>query len=287
MLVAEGGIYQPGGPGGVRKTRLQEAEDTLQSLLLKDTDQHPDVIAQKKLIDYLKAHPDDGDPGTASAAKGAGDGKTAAVDPTGGTTTPRRSVPNPVYDQLKIKLIEADTQVASLTRQHDEAEQTQDRLEKISREQPGLFAEYQNMDRDYNVLRKNYEDLLGRLQSANIAQAADTQADKVKLQIIDPPEVPRIPAAPNRPLLVTGVLLGGVTIGLGITILFGQLDRSFSSVDELRTLGLPVLGGISVLGMAPLRQRLMTALRFSAAVMVLMAVYGIVMVHILRTAALI
>ena len=95
------------------------------------------------------------------------------------------------------------------------------------------------------------------------------------------------PAAPNRPLLVTGVLLGGVTIGLGITILFGQLDRSFSSVDELRTLGLPVLGGISVLGMAPLRQRLMTALRFSAAVMVLMAVYGIVMVHILRTAALI
>jgi polysaccharide chain length determinant protein (PEP-CTERM system associated) len=284
MLVAEGGVYQPGGPGGVHKTRLQEAEDTLQNLLLKDTDQHPDVIAQKKLIDYLKAHPDDDDAGVAAPAKGAGAGRT---DPAAGTTTPKRSVPNPVYDQLKIKLIEADTQVASLTRQHDEAMQAQDRLEKISREQPGLFAEYQNMDRDYNVLRKNYEDLLGRLQSANIAQAADTQADKVKLQVIDPPEVPRIPAAPNRPLLVTGVLLGGVAIGLGITVLFGQLDRSFSSVEELRTLGLPVLGGISVLGMAPLRQRMMTALRFSAAVVVLMAVYGVVMVHILRSAALI
>src|SRR5665213_2991557 len=33
MLVAEGGIYQPGSPGGVRKTRLQEAEDQMQSLL--------------------------------------------------------------------------------------------------------------------------------------------------------------------------------------------------------------------------------------------------------------
>jgi polysaccharide chain length determinant protein (PEP-CTERM system associated) len=298
MLVAEGGIYQPGGPGGVRKTRLQEAEDTMQSLLLKDTDQHPDVIAQRKLIDYLKAHPDDGDPAAAPAGRtaqggkdngqaGQGQGRTAAGDPSGGMTTPKRSVPNPVYDQLKIKLIEADTQVASLTRQHDEAVQTQDRLEKISREQPGLFAEYQNMDRDYNVLRKNYEELLGRLQSANIAQAADTQADKVKLQIIDPPEIPKIPVVPNRPLLVSGVLFGGMAIGLGITILFGQLDRSFSSVDELRALGLPVLGGISVLGMAPLRQRLMTVLRFSAAVVVLMAVYSIVMVHILRTAALI
>ena len=85
-----------------------------------------------------------------------------------------------------------------------------DRLEKVQHEQPGLIAEYQNMDRDYSVLRRNYEELLSRLQSANIAQAADTQADKVKLQIIDPPQVPRLPVAPSRLLLITGVLLGGL-----------------------------------------------------------------------------
>jgi polysaccharide chain length determinant protein (PEP-CTERM system associated) len=277
MLVAEGGVFAPGAGPAVR-TRLQDAEENLKSLMLKDTDQHPDVIAQKKLIEFLKTQKAE-EPAAKPGANGA--------DPAGGTTTPKRSVPNPVYDQLKLKLIDSDTQVSSLTRQRDEAVRTQDRLEKISKEQPGLFAEYQNMDRDYTVLRRNYEELLGRLQSANIAQAADTQADKVKLQVIDPPEVPRIPAAPNRPLLVTGVLLGGLAVGLGMTILFGQLDRSFSSVDELRALGLPVLGGISVLGMAPFRQRLMTALRFGAAVAVLMVVYGGLMVHILRTAALI
>ncbi len=279
MLVAEGGDFRAAGGGGVApRTQLQIAEENLQSLLLKDTGQHPDVIAQRKLIEYLKAHPAEGGPAKPAA-------KTEET--AGGMTTPKRSVPNPVYDQLKINLIQADTQVASLTRQRDEAVKQQDRLEKISKEQPGLFAEYQNMDRDYNVLRRNYEELLGRLQSANIAQAADTQADKVKLQVIDPPEVPRIPVAPNRPLLVTGVLLGGLAIGLGMTVLFGQLDRSFSSVDELRTLGLPVLGGISILGMAPFRQRLMTAMRFSAAVAVLVVVYGGLMVHILRSAAMI
>ena len=72
-----------------------------------------------------------------------------------------------------------------------------------------------------------------------------------------------------------------------MTVLFGQLDRSFSSVEELRTLGLPVLGGISVLGMAPLRQRLMAAIRFGGAVAVLIMVYGGLMVYILRSAALI
>jgi polysaccharide chain length determinant protein (PEP-CTERM system associated) len=288
MLVAEGGNLAPGA-GGPPKTRLQEAEENLRGMMLKDTDLHPDVIAQKKYIEYLRSQPD-GAPPKPRMAPGAA-GAAAGGDEPGGQavamTTPKRSVPNPVYDQLKIKLIDSDTQVASLTRQRDEATRSQDRLEKISKEQPGLFAEFQNMDRDYNVLRRNYEELLGRLQSANIAQAADTQADKVKLQVIDPPEVPRIPAAPNRPLMVTGVLLGGLAIGLGMTVLFGQLDRSFSSVDELRTLGLPVLGGISVLGMAPFRQRLMTAMRFGAAVAVLMVVYGGLMVHILRSAALI
>ena len=62
-------------------------------------------------------------------------------------------MPNPVYDQLKVKLIDADTQVISLQRQRDEAVRYRDRLEKMQREQPGLIAEYQNMDRDYTVLR--------------------------------------------------------------------------------------------------------------------------------------
>jgi hypothetical protein len=252
-------------------------------MMLPNTDLHPDVFPQKNLIEARRAAP----PQTAAPKSAGGKsapGETAAAS---AANALKRSVPNPVYDQLKVKLIEADTQIVSLQRQRDDAVRYRDRLEKISREQPGLMAEYQNMDRDYSVLRKNYEELLGRLQSANIAQAADTQADKVKLQVIDPPEIPRLPAAPNRLLLVTGVLLGGLGAGGGMTILFGQLDRSFSSVDELRALGLPVLGGISVLGLAPLRQRLMTVMRFGAAVAVLVGIYGGLMVHILRSAALI
>jgi polysaccharide chain length determinant protein (PEP-CTERM system associated) len=272
MLVVESGMLLGNAP--VVRTRLQDAEEQLRMMLLRVTEQHPDVIAQRKLIESLKKQP--------QAPTAPGD-----ATPGDGTSGPKRTVPNPVYDQLKVKLIELDTQIISLQRQRDEAVRYRDRLEKIQREQPGLIAEYQNMDRDYTVLRRNYEELLSRLQAANIAQAADTQADKVKLQIIDPPEVPRLPAAPNRMLLITGVLFVGFAIGAGMTILLSQFDSSFSSVDELRTLGLPVLGGISVLGLAPLRQRLMGVLRFGAAVAVLVGIYGGLIVHVLRSAALI
>jgi polysaccharide chain length determinant protein (PEP-CTERM system associated) len=276
----------------VPRSPVVEAEDQLRALLLKDTENHPDVIAQRKLIASLRAEESKGAAVAATAKATAAAAAAAAAAPAApvpvvDSNQLKRSLPNPVYDQLKVKLIEADTQIVSLQRQRDDAIRYRDKLEKMQREQPGLIAEYQNMDRDYGVLRRNYEELLSRLQSANIAQAADTQADKVKLQVIDPPEVPHLPAAPNRMLLITGVLLAGMAAGAGVTLLFGQMDRSFSTVDDLRTLGLPVLGGISVLGMAPLRQRLMTVLRFGFAVAVLVGTYGVLIIIILRKTALI
>jgi polysaccharide chain length determinant protein (PEP-CTERM system associated) len=277
LLVVESGGPNGGPVGPAGKTRMQEAEDQLRMLLLKDTEKHPDVVAQRKLIESLRNAPND-----MPAEPAARDTRRDAA-----ANTIKRSVPNAVYDQLKVKLIDADSAVISLQRQRDEAVRYREHLEKVQRDQPGLIVEYQNMDRDYSVLRHNYEELLSRLQSANIAQAADTQADKVKLQVIDPPEIPRLPVAPNRMLLITGVLLGGLGCGAGLTVLFGQLDRSFSTVDELRTIGLPVLGGISVLGLIPFRQRLLTVVRFGTAVAVLVGIYGGLVVHILRSAALI
>lgn len=289
MLVVEaapkGPVNAAGLPMPQGNSKLQEAEDQLKMLLLKYTDRHPDVIAQYKLIEALKASPE----GAAPPTRGLGIGKaaTALAGAAGNAPSGQRSVPNPVYEQLKVRMVEAETTVASFQRQRAAAVDLVDRLEKVQREQPGLLAEYQNMDRDYGVLRKNYEELLGRLQSANLAQAADTQADKVRLQIVDPPAVPRLPAAPNRLVLVSGVLFAGLGGGVLVPILLGQLDRSFCTVEDLRSLGLPVLGGISILGQPPLLQRLAIAVRFGAAVVALVVIYGGLMVHILHSAALI
>jgi len=279
MLVTENGPAAVAAEAARSQTPLEAAEEKLKLLLLTDTEQHPDVIAQRKLIAFLKQQQAAGMP----AAAGGPASKAAA----GRAGTLKRSVPNPVYDELKVKLIDDDAQIDALNRQLKQADQYKERLEKIQREQPGLIAEYENTDRDYSALKAAYEQLLSRLQAANIAQAADTQADKVKLQIVDPPVLPRIPVAPNRMLLVTAVLVAGIGGGLGLTILLGQLDSSFATAEDLRSLGLPVLGGISVLGLAPLRQRLTTAARFGIAVVLLVGIYGGLLVHILRAGALI
>ena len=273
MLTTETLARANGAPikaAGASQSKLADAEEQLKILQLKDTDQHPDVIAMKKLIEVLKKSPNGGGPAAAD------------VGPDGS-----KAVPNPVYDQLKVRLTDIETSVSSLEHQKEVADTYLSNLEKVQREQPGLIAEYQNMDRDYSVLRKNYEELLGRLQAANIAQAADTQADKVKLQVVDPPEVPRLPAAPNRLLLVSGVLIASLLISGTLTVALGQLNRAFTTLDDLRELGLPVIGGISTLGVTPLFQRVLIGARFGVALAALVVIYAGLMVHLLRSAALI
>lgn len=262
-------------------TRLQQAEEKLRLLLLQYTPQYPGVIAQEQLIAALKAGPRSiaSAPANGSSVGGPGAGNAASAS--------KQSIPNPVYDHLKVNLVDADMKVMSLRRQRGEAVANYKRLQKILHEQPGLMAEYHNLDRDYTVLRTSYENLLTRLQSANIAQAANTQADRVKLLVVDPPQLPRLPVAPNRLLLVSGVLIAGIGTGIGVTLLLSQFDNSFATADDLRTLGLPVLGGISLLGLAPLRQRLLVVARFGLALAILIAAYGGLMVHIIRTSALI
>ena len=223
------------------------------------------MIEQKKLIEQLRRVPE----GTARG-RGAGAGSRAG------------GVANGLYDQLMVRLVDEESNVASLTRQLQLAHGALDRIEKVRHEQPALLAEYENLDRDYGVLRKNYDELLGRLQAATIAEAADTQADKVHLRVIDPPEVPSLPIGPNRPLLLSAILAAGIGAGIASAVLLAQFDRSFATLDDLRALGLPVLGGLSLINGPTLRHKLLSAAQVGVALVVLIAVYGGLLMRLLH-----
>src|SRR5204862_3960548 len=120
-------------------------------------------------------------------------------------------------------------------------------MEELARAVPQVQAEYQNLNRDYGIFQKTFDDLLARRESSNVTAAADTGADKVRLRIIDPPQVPLIPVAPKRLLLISLVLLAALGAGVALPVLLSQTDQSISDIGQLRELGLPVLGGISLL----------------------------------------
>lgn len=249
-----------GGGGGA--TSLAQAEEKLRLMRLHYTDQFPGVIAAQQIVNSLKASR------TTAAAAG-------------------QLAPNPGYQSLKLKVIGLDNDIDSLKRQLASLQDSQAKLQELQKVRPNLIAEYQDLNRGYDVLHKNYQDLLARLQSANIGEAADTQADKIQIRVIDPPIVPMVPSAPNRLLLVSLVLVVGLAAGLAVPVLMSQLDRSFWVVEDLRSLGLPVLGGISMLTGISLRRRMLAVTSFGLAVLVLISLYGGLMVRILRATAVV
>ncbi len=239
-----------GGGGGGGST---EAQRTLRELRLRYTDSHPDVRA-------------------AQAAVAAGVGGGGGARP----SAPRNVMrPNPLHEALRMRMVDAEAGLASLERQVRDGEAELERLDAMAREQPELQAQFTNLDRDYNVVRRNYEELLARRESIQIADAARTGSERVKLEVVDPPSVPTAPASPNRPLLYAAVLVVGAGLGGVLAILLAHLDTGFLTVHDLRRLQLPVLGRIS----APrprLAPRFLSGAAFAVACALLILAFGAV-----------
>jgi polysaccharide chain length determinant protein (PEP-CTERM system associated) len=239
--------------------RLQEIRRNLDSLLLKYTEDHPDVKAARKQIAQVEA---EGAKSSGGAAK------------SGGSTT-KGEIANSVYEQIKVRLVDTEAALAALQRRLDEAYSDQERIQKVAASAPGVLVQAQDLDRDYSILKRNYQELVARREATAIANAADTKTEKIQFRIVDPPQVPILPAAPNRPMLVSMVLLFGIGGGLAVPLALTQIDRSFATIGQLRNLGLPILGSVSRLSLGAARRRAVIQLAgVCASAFLLIAVYG-------------
>ena len=99
--------------------------------------------------------------------------------------------------------------------------------------------------------------------------------------------VPTVPVAPQRVKLISGVLIAGLGAGLGLALFLVQLDQSFHTADDLRNLGLPVVGGVSMLGArVSIFRRALSVGTFVIAVVLPCLLYGGLLVRLLKSAGI-
>jgi polysaccharide chain length determinant protein (PEP-CTERM system associated) len=209
------------GDGGPRAA-LAQAEANLSAMQARGlTDGHPDVIAAKKQIASLRQQ--------AAGPNGAA----------GGT-------PNPAYSSLQAMRVERAANVQSLQSRAVALRSEIASIEANQQQEPGAAAEAQRISRDYEVLRQQYDKLLQDREELRLRGQVETERSAIKFEVVDPPTLPRAPAAPNRPLLLFGVLFLGVAAGAGAAWGKGQLQSSFATATKLeKTFDLPVIGTIS------------------------------------------
>ncbi|QPF73686.1 chain length-determining protein [Roseateles sp. DAIF2] len=251
--------------------RLDAQRRNLDALLQRYTEQHPDIISTRKLIKDLEEQK------TKEVAELR---KAALAAPQAGGAGGSM-----MQQEMARMLAAAEVQVASLRARVAEYSSRYSQAMAAMKTSPQLEAEAAQLNRDYAIHKKNYEDLVARRESAAISGELDVASGVADFRLIDPPRASSKPVAPNRLLLLGGALAVALGAGLFTAFAASQLRPVFHDGNELRLrTELPVLGVVSRLATPGERRReRIDLLRFGAASGGLIGVYalGLVVMAIL------
>lgn len=242
--------------GKVLKLRQYQAE--LDTLLNKFTEEHPDVQGLRATMSDLRESKS---------------GSYGEIFTAGGTDAVEF---NPVYQAMKVDLSKAGVEVETLRIRLAEQERRVKKLKDSIDIIPEVEARLAKLNRDYDVTRKRYLDLVERRESARLAQSAGQNTSDITFRVIEPPIVPFRPSGPNRLILLTGVLLAALGAGFGWSFLRYILLPTFIDLNQVRqSTGLPVLGTVSLYLSPEHRKKRRTQLAsFIFAASLLFCIYG-------------
>ena len=176
----------------------------------------------------------------------------------------------------------SEVQVASLRARVTEYESRLARAREGMKTAPQLESEYSQLNRDYGIHKKNYEDLVSRRESATMSGELEGASGIADFRLIDPPRTSPKPVSPNRLAMAPMALLAALGAGLAAAFAMSQMRSVFFDAHTLSTaLGLPLLGAVTfVIGEEERRKEKADLKRFVAASSGLIGVFIIGMVAV-------
>ena len=225
--------------------RIAALRRDLDTLLRKYTDQHPDVVATERLIAQLE----DQRRVELEARRKTAAASAAAAGPRAPTVSQ-----NPVAQQMRISLADAEANAASSRAKLAGLQAQYDQLKSQAQLVPKIEAEYAQLNRDYDVQKKTYENLVARREAASMGKdVQDTSG--AQFRVIDPPRVSPQPVAPNRLLLLGVAFAAAIVAGFFASVVASQLMPTFHDARTLREVTKrPILGMVSMLPSDALRR---------------------------------
>jgi len=255
------GLNGLSGKGGSLLQRLAEAKQNLLDLRSRYTEDHPDVKAAKRQVAQVQA-------------------EITAAPSVGAEGSGSQSIPNPVYVQTQSKLSDAMTEVALQSQRYNDALAVWNKAKTMTSSSLELSAKFADLDRDYDVLHKTYQELIDRRERARISQSVNDQQSLVNVRIVEPPKKAPFPTAPNRPLINSLILLGGLLGGAAAAFgLSFNAGRFFVKEQLAADFDYPIIGVVTRLSRvddaAEARRSYTT---FAASLMILLCGYCAVLV---------
>jgi len=221
-----------------RAQQLESMRAELATLEAKYTPDHPDVKKLKDSIAKLEAmQKQDQD----SKANQSGKGDKSVASP---SDLQAMGPLMQIQSQMKANKLEIQSREAEIKKLESKVNQYQARLNAT----PGRQQELADIMRNYDESKKNYDDLLAKDMSSQLATSLNRQQQGDQFRIIDPPSLPEKSSFPDR----FKFSLAGLGAGLALAFVFGVGsefldDRIRSEQDLVDAAALPVLVEIPAL----------------------------------------
>ena len=141
-----------------------------------------------------------------------------------------------------------DLEMQDYKKQSTDLEKTiqiyQTRIEGV----PVGIKEYDQLIRERDLARKEYEDLDRRLNASAMSTALENRQQGERLEQLDPPSIPQTPTEPKRPLIIAVGTAIGLIAGICLAGAWEVKDTALKNLKDVRAYTqLPVLGSIPLL----------------------------------------
>ena len=217
--------------------RIENQKRNIDQLLQRYTESHPDIVFGRRMLRDLEDQ----------KKKELAELRRLAVSAR--TLSPgANQVSTLAMQELSRIVATAEVQVASLRARVSEYAGRLAVAREGLKTAPQIEAEAAQLNRDYAITKKNYEDLVARRQSAVMSGELDVASGVAEFRLIDPPRVAPKPVSPNRLFLFPMVLVAALGAGAALAFAASQLRPTFADPDQLRQVtGMPLLGVVTAL----------------------------------------
>ena len=248
--------------------RIGTLQAKLDELLLQYTERHPDVVSTRAALDELRRQKETQQnvvPGSVDQ----NDGRRANVVNSG------------LYQDLNVLLGGKEAEIAALQTRVAEYNRRIDDMNKLLTAIPEVEAELTRLNRDYDITRQTYNELVARRASAQLSRDAEQTSNETQFNIIEPPIAPVTPVSPDRIRYITLALFAGLLGGIGCAVLYEQLRPTFYTRKQIEEeMDLPVLGSVSMSwSPADIRKKRLEMLSYALVGVVFIGLYVMVIIN--------
>jgi polysaccharide chain length determinant protein (PEP-CTERM system associated) len=232
-----------------RAQRVQQLETQINELMLRYTEQHPEVILTERLLERERE--------ALARETATGQGEQS-----------------PLVEQTRSMINRQDAAIELYDQRIDQLQTDMAELSAMMEQTPAMLAEHRRLQREIDVVRSNHSALIDRRERLQFREEMEASVDSIQFRVVEPPSQPAEPSGPDRPLLRSAVLVGGLGAGAGFAFLLGLLANTVNTTGRLEQVTQrPTLGTVT-------RVRLPVQLRRR---LVELTAFGVVLIGLIGT----